>query len=87
MNTIKDNVEYILKWYPETRDNDNDLIIQYWVKYDGAELIYDIKYKTAAGSILRMRRLLMKKYPPMNNEPRLRKEAEMRTLLKGDRNV
>ena len=85
MDTIKDNVEYLLKWHPKTRDNDNDLLIQYWAKYDGAELIGDIKYKTSAGSILRMRRLLKDEYPPNNNLPRLRKQAEMEVFLKGEK--
>ena len=39
----------------------------------------------SAGSILRMRRLLMKQYPPENSKPRLRKQAEMEVFLKGEK--
>ena len=89
MDTILSNVDYILKWHPETRDNDDRLIVMVWTIKYGVVLVTDTLNPNvaSAGSILRMRRMLKEKYPPNNNEPRMRKEAEMRVFLKGDRNV
>ncbi len=59
--------------------------MEYWPRFNSVESIYDIKYKTSAGTILRMRRVLKDDYPPTNNEPRLRKQAEMEVYLKGEK--
>ena len=84
MKTIKEKVEYILKWYPESRDNDK--LLYYLVlsrKYHAIDLADIVRPEMPTpGTVLRMRRLLKDEYPPTNNEPRLRKEAEMRVFLK-----
>lgn len=90
---IKENVIYLLRNFPETRDCDLRLVARYWDKFDGFRTsVYfeDIYYGhvTHFESIRRMRQKLQ-----MDNEDlrgtryKLRKhklEKEVRELIKND---
>jgi hypothetical protein len=90
---IKDNVTYLLRNFPETKDCDLKLVARYWDKFDGFNAgVYfeDIYYGhvTHFESIRRMRQKLQ-----MDNEDlrglryKTRKhklEKEVRELIKND---
>jgi len=53
-----DKVKYILRTYPETRNNDNKLCQMYWQEFDKVESLNDLQYATPAEAIRRSRQLI-----------------------------
>ena len=78
MKKLIENVEYILKWYPETRDNDKLLYYTLITRLYNACELYDIVREDMpnSASVTRMRRWLKDKYPPTDDDKRKEKEAE-----------
>ena len=80
MKTLIKNTEHILKWYPETRDNDKLLFYTLITRLYNAQELYDIVREDMPNmaSVCRMRRWLKEQYPPTGEQYRQEKEAEYR---------
>jgi hypothetical protein len=62
----RERIEFVLKNYPESRNNDNILCRLYWQMYEGMTSVDDLDHVTDPGSITRIRRMINheRKYLP-----------------------
>jgi hypothetical protein len=70
-------VEYILRHYPETRNNDSMLCRLYWELFEGARKLEDLDHVTSPENIQRARRKLnqRKMYLPTDPEVEMRRKV------------
>jgi hypothetical protein len=80
-----EKVEFILKHFPEARNNDNYLIYLYWRLVDQCETLEDIVHATSPEVIRRARQKIQNElglYQPTNDKVRKRRRQAEKVIRK-----